>query len=685
MKKFVISTIVIVTIIVTLIWVYIIAIKYLSIKDNEKISEKINQNCERIDNDFKKIKSGAINLAEKLSTGKIPFAGIEDSITEIVKKNSLYTGAIVAFAPNKFKGKRLYCKYALRETDSIKMLHVEDEYDYTSDEYTWFNDPLNNGSQWNNPYFGKATGEELTEYAVPFYNPNDTTDKKPIGVVCIVKTLSDLRNSMSNLSFGKSGYPILLTTDGSIIYHPDEQHTINNNTVHNIINSKNNIAPKEIKVMLNNKAGEFEYIENKTRQRIRFQYRRVESTNWIFGAYIMLEEIESSYYRIYSLKIILICSVIIFLTILLAFILQKRFWTLSLLLTILFITGIVLICYLTPSQNETVNNEVKIFEKEGVDSYLNDIKNNTDSAVHIPTGIFVQSLECTKANNFIVKGYVWQEYPIHRSNDIDRGVIFPEALKTEITRAYTSSFKDREVIGWQFTITIREVFDYSNYPFDYCRYWIRMKHKDITKNIILTPDLKSYNIIIPKTKPGIEKEFVLPGRSIIKSYFSYRNNSYNTNLGIQPNCNMNSSPELYFNILVKRDFVNPFIAHLVPVIVIIFMLFSILQLGRKTDKKGLMGFNSMSTISACSALFFVVIFNHISLRNELEVSGIVYLEFFYIVTYLSILFVSVVSLLIAFGWGYKFVSYENALYARLSFFPVLTFALLVITALEFIL
>ncbi|MCT4636165.1 MAG: Cache 3/Cache 2 fusion domain-containing protein [Bacteroidales bacterium] len=683
MKKYIISLIVAVVITTLLILFYIVAVNYLNEGKNEEITLKLNKNCEKIDHDFGKIKQGAISLANRLSEGKLPFNKIEDSILNIVEKNSNYTGAIVAFAPNKFRNKKLYCKYALRKDNKIQLIHIEDIYDYTSDEYSWFNKPLKDGAQWNNIHLGIATGELFTAYAVPFYNPNDTKNNNPIGVVCIVKTLRELRDDMSHLSFGKSGYPILMTSEGEIIYHPDKHHVTDKKTIHNIIHSDNKTTSADIKSMLNSNAGSFKYQETDNNQNIQLEYKRIESTNWILAIYTLVEEIESNYYRIYSFKIIIICCLIIIITLLLRIIFRKKLWSLSITLTILYISGVASICYLTPDYVTKSNNEVKVYEKENVNSYLNDI-GSVESAIKIPTGLFIQSLECTNANNFVVKGYVWQKYTVNNPAQIDKGVIFPEALDVKIKHAYTDIKGDTEVIGWEFKATIREVFDYSNYPFDYCRYWIRMKHKDITKNIILVPDFKSYNIITPKYKPGIEKDFVLPGRSIIKSFFSFRNNSYNTNLGIQGD-NRKSSPELYFNILVKREFASPFISHLVPVIVIILMLFSILQLGRKNDKKGLMGFNSMSTISACSALFFVVIFNHISLRNELDVSGIVYIEFFYIVTYLSILFVSVISLMIAFDWRYKFVNYNNALYARVTFFPVLTFLLLVITALEFIL
>lgn len=87
---------------------------------------------------------------------------------------------------------------------------------------------------------------------------------------------------------------------------------------------------------------------------------------------------------------------------------------------------------------------------------------------------------------------------------------------------------------------------------------------------------------------------------------------------------------------------------------------------RKKDPDGLFGFNSLNALLGCSALFFVVILNHIALRNTLDSDRIAYLEYFYFVTYLVILYVSANSFLVA-----RFADYNSERSKGSSFSPSL--------------
>ena len=91
-----------------------------------------------------------------------------------------------------------------------------------------------------------------------------------------------------------------------------------------------------------------------------------------------------------------------------------------------------------------------------------------------------------------------------------------------------------EVIGWNFRSVLRQQFNYAKYPFDREEVWIRMWSRDFDKNIILTPDLVSYHTTDPGSKPGLElQDFVLEDWDITETFFSYRDNTYETNFGIE--------------------------------------------------------------------------------------------------------------------------------------------------------
>ena len=183
---------------------------------------------------------------------------------------------------------------------------------------------------------------------------------------------------------------------------------------------------------------------------------------------------------------------------------------------------------------------------------------------------------------------------------------------------------------------LRQSFDYSKYPFDREDVWVRLWQKDFHQKIVLTPDLNSYDSLSPESKPGLENSFVLEGWGIQDTFFSYRSNSYNTNFGVGDY--QQEFPELYYNIGLKRNFISSIISNLIPLIVVSFLLFAVLMISTRNDKNiRLYGFNSAIVLSYCAALFFVLIVSHISLRDKLAATGVIYLEYFYFVLYFVLL------------------------------------------------
>ncbi|MCP4752309.1 MAG: hypothetical protein GY866_15560 [Proteobacteria bacterium] len=176
-----------------------------------------------------------------------------------------------------------------------------------------------------------------------------------------------------------------------------------------------------------------------------------------------------------------------------------------------------------------------------------------EQPVFVPTGVFVQSIEFTSANNVILTGYIWQKYDVLKLKNTSRAVVFPEAEDVTLKEAYRQTDNKTEVIGWYFKAKIRESFSYSRFPFDRENVWIRIWHADFCRNIILTPDLEAYDFINPSFNPGIEQDFVLSGWKIAGSYYSCHQNSYNTNFGISDHMGQEDFPELYlFHVVMIR-------------------------------------------------------------------------------------------------------------------------------------
>ena len=410
----------------------------------------------------------------------------------------------------------------------------------------------------------------------------------------------------------------------------------------------------------------------------------IPSTNWTLGAVFVQEEIlrsiEAAQQRLLIKTALAFIMFLSFLFIILAGAYKgsdRSLWATVVFISILFIIGTCFIYYLffhDPSYEE--NQEVMILDRAGLEVALS---NYSPQYIRVPTGIFIRSLKFLAANELVVTGYIWQKFDKNISGEVLPGFVLPEAEELEIEEFY----RDKNVTVWNFKAALRQPFDYSKYPFDQQDIWIRIQNRLYDNESIIIPDIDSYNAINPTAKPGLEPEIVLEGWQVLNSYFSFMNRSYSTNLGI--NSYMNAgTPELCFNIEVKRFFMNFLISDMIPIIVVSILLFAVLMIStRKKEMVELYGFSASTVLEYCAALFFVLIISHISLRQRFAAEGVVYLEFLYFIMYLAILIISIDAIVLSSNNKYYIIYYKDNLIVKLLYWPVITGLILMITVLFF--
>ena len=369
---------------------------------------------------------------------------------------------------------------------------------------------------------------------------------------------------------------------------------------------------------------------------------------------------------------------------------QGRLWSAAILTTLICMGGIAWVLSYSMSYGDIHNSEEVVLNNRAMPSkaimgYRDAVKSEP---ITVPTGIFVQSAEFSSANNVTITGFVWQTYDdsmpdwLQRDeNDVEPGFIFPESEQTNIEFRYRRPSVDGWTYGWYFSAVLRQEFDYGKYPFDLENVWIRMWHSEVGRNVILVPDLDSYTTLVPEKRPGLEsQDFVLEGWNVTGSYFSYRNNTYNTNFGIEGYTGNQEFPELYFNIELTRSFLNAFIMNFIALTVAAVLLYAVLfTIRTRKEKLGLLGFNVSGVLGFCAALFFVVILAHTSLRQSLASPTLVYLEYYYFVMYAAFLGVSINAIVVASDLPHRIVRVGDNLVARLLFWPLLSLALLFTT------
>ncbi|PCJ21755.1 MAG: hypothetical protein COB04_02205 [Gammaproteobacteria bacterium] len=304
---------------------------------------------------------------------------------------------------------------------------------------------------------------------------------------------------------------------------------------------------------------------------------------------------------------------------------------------------------------------------------------------YIPTGIYIQSLDFKNSSDVNITGYVWQKY---KSDQIieSPGFLFPEQVDSgsaiEPRLIYTHPQGENTVYGWYFEATLRQTFNYRDYPLDHKTVWIRIWPSDFNHDAILIPALQDYQSTTPGVSFGLDQELVLGNWNINETFFNFRKVSYDTNFGIKDRNVSRTFPELYFNIVIKRKFLNSFVVHLIPVFTVLVFLYTIVLTSTKSrDKAEIFGFNVMGTVSINSALFFVVMLSHVHIRQKFPSEGIVYIEYFYLVMYGLMIAIIINTFLVTTNQSIfsRMISWQDNLIPKVAYWPFTTGTLSLIT------
>ncbi|EDX83303.1 hypothetical protein S7335_483 [Synechococcus sp. PCC 7335] len=371
----------------------------------------------------------------------------------------------------------------------------------------------------------------------------------------------------------------------------------------------------------------------------------------------------------------------------------KKWWGISNSISLLFLILIGgMWVYATHSYSP---NQDQLTKKTEVDAYLSEFLSDREND-EVPTGVFIQSLKFNNSTEVNFTGYIWQTYDraytakYKNPEDIPVGFVLPEAVESESNGAPKFAYRkvkgNKEVIGWYFEATLKQKFEYSKYPFDHKNVWVRLWSNDFKPNKVLVPDFDGYESTDLEKAFGYDTDIVLGDWQLLETFFDYKEKSYNSNFGIFEDDELNAHPELYFNVVLKRRFLNSFVVYILPLAIIACLIFATLMMITKDpNKESSLGMNTSGVIGVCSGLFFIVLLSQVQIREQFAGSDIVYIEYLYPLMYLSLLGVSVNSYLFALPdngnnrllyWIHK----DDNVHPRLIFWPLLLGSATVITA-----
>jgi cache domain-containing protein len=706
------------TVLAVIGFIYVLGISFQFIdKNRELVREGIQQAQQIGENAQSQIESNLRRIAETVdeASKNLLKNGQNDSHQLLATlRNTIYSDpgfveAGVAFAPFSYDPHiRLYGVSYVVDENGMRLHDLDSREDYTKPEAVWYHRAMEGETVWLEPEYNDARHEMLVTYAAPLFNMEKNS--KPVGVVFATYSVSSLERIFDHMDLGDNGYSFLLSSEKHFIVHHNQDYIDHRWSLDDFLaRLTNTFIKKTVSNALLNSSQIVRLTDPDTNQDSQIFFLPIPEAEWTLGILLYDEDLQmpSSIARIKLLHIVLaLCVSVFLLTIPLSGIQYgsiRSFWILSNVFTICCVISYVTALKLTTDQppDNFIDSQL-ITNQNTLNNFMSDQRRRTleqreEIPLFIPTGLHIQAISFDSSiEGIAINGQLWQRYTLGIHDDIDREILIVGSDSFELEAPITTRFGNTELVRWNFKASLYQEFDFSKYPFGREYMQTQLRHKQFTRNIILVPDLESYKLINPTALPGLQDDIFLRGWNIKKSFFNYRFENYNTNFGLTDYAGLTDFPELYFTIEISKQVFGAVISHALPLVVVALLLFALLLLSTNMESGKL---EVVEAIAACAGFFLVIVFSHLGIRESFAVQDIMYLEYFYYVTYVLILFTVANYVMIASQKEdelhpatsttskapsqLKFIRHHDNLFVKIVYWPASQLAVLILTLLEF--
>lgn len=641
----------------------------------------------------------ADNIAEDLTAQKLDSAAIIDELERQMQLHPEIFGLGVGYEPYTYsEDRRLFSPFYIRPGGDLQLQFIENSYDYTTRE--WYARPLREGAAWfEPPYYGEVAQTMMAEYSMPFYRTTPDGRREPIGIVFLDYSLEEITNTVSAIDLGKSGYGFILSEGGVMVAHPRKENVVSQKTLDDFIDEWQAAQIRDLFDSMQVRGKPYvQAINKKSGAASRVFFTKIKQSGWRLGAVFVEDAFKTDSDYINQVIISLTSSVVamfmlMFLFYLYRFDFQGRAMKrLVPMMVIVFLVAIGAIWFSKIFQPYNIfqqKGSYPVVEQTGLQKFLSDQDSlrsfyHEQALVTIPTGVFLKHIEFDGSHNVRLSGIIWQKYSeVADSLGIKPGLFFittaPDAEAQVFKEIYRKNQNGSTLVGWDFRVEVREEMHYGLYPIDRERVSLRLLHPDLSKNVQLVPDLMAYEKVIPSELPGIDPEIILPEWDSEQSYFAFESTNYNTNLGVLGPADNDYKYDLGFNVILKRKFLWPTMANIIPLATITILLFlALISTTQKTDEKKGVLFSGFGLLELCAAFLFVAILTHIDLRSNLVINYIMYMDYFYFHVYFTIIICSLAAVLYN-----KEIHKKKMSIVKLLYWPMLLGSLFVFTAFRF--
>ena len=671
---------------------------------NQQVYEQGQQTTEmlrsQVNEILVKISSEGKRLAELFGNNEYTKEQIENMIRESALSIPEIQGVTACFEPFALsKEERLYCPYYNKATQNY--IYVEDNYDYSivgAEGTAWYTRVRDEGAKWVEPYYGQAAQDWFVDYGIPFYYGSGPNKGKVRGTITMSFVCSGFMRIVHSLSLGKTGYGIISSTEGVFLAHPVNEYIGNKNLKETIAESSNRQLTDAYKRLLAGEKGNISFYDSQYQEETLFFYDQIPSSGWGIGLQFVKKDLMKDPLAINRRYIRLALTFSFFLIFVIAIYYNKDYldrqeiWRLSIIASLLLIANIFLVGYLQHSTSRILEAKESppITDIASLSQFVQKQKLKADELkvprpVPVPTGFYIHRMEFGDSYNLNIGATIWQKYPLDIADQVEIGFTLPQmspfAEASYIEEAYRDTIAPKEgepgylLIGWDVRSTLRLNFRYSEFPLDKQHINIKIQPINNQDHLIFTPDLVSYTYTNPTRKSGISDEIQIPGSEFLQSYFNYSLDSYDADFGYGSKALFEEVPILHYNIYLRRLLLNAFVTYLIPIFVTLVMVFILIYACGKTEER-------QGIIESMAAFFFVLIFSHIDLRKEIVTADLIYIEYFYFITYLMLVLSTFNLITYAKDKSAVFDFNDNQVFKAL-YFPLFFLLILGITLFKF--
>lgn len=534
-----------------------------------------------------------------------------------------------------------------------------------------------------------------------------------------------IQRLMSGLN-GVDGFGALTYGDGTYVYHPQEQYVKNGESLKSVARKKNDADREEAaRLAKMGQSGTISHISTTTKEESWYIVEPIKSSGWSLqntffkGSFYNKADLDKRRLNevyLYTCAMLLLCWILALFINMIGWSVPLV-WLLSTVASILLVAGIANTWGLALNVTKPKNNSDHVIDsvqavEYRVKQYLKKPYAEERINIAVPTGIYVETIELKDANVVNMSGRIWQVHHnqckqdcsaepckdvadelndiVKRADKFSPKLVKGESCQSQCIKVCDYNHKKRADIGvqfgdaknekftslpmtvnengdtiasWWFQADVAAKFDYSRYPLEIEYLKLDVQSRSDSGGVVLVPDVESYKFGSNR-KPGLSENIFVPGWEVFRSYFTLElsENSEPT-YGMAKSFDNNQFYDLYFNVGLKRIFLDAFISNLTPLIVVAIILFAVALLPNSIDISRILGI--------CVSVFFVIVFSHLSIRRNISANEIFYLEYFFIWIYIALLLVPVDAFRETLGLRMPLFEYRNGLVYKVLYWPSL--------------